>query len=74
MSRESKFLRKRERFDITLPMLLDYYLTSKEVKGCSPKTDIALGSVLHRFIRFLEGLCWLVTPSENGATASSSCR
>lgn len=55
MSRKSEFLRKRERVDITLPMLLDYYLTSKKVRGCSPKTIIALRSVLQRFIRFLEG-------------------
>lgn len=55
MSRKSEFLRKRERVDITLPMLLDYYFTSKKVRGCSPKTIIALSSVLQRFIRFLEG-------------------
>jgi len=54
MSRKSEFLRKNERMEITLPTLLEYYTTSKKVAGCSPKTLIAIRSVLGRFIRFLQ--------------------
>lgn len=54
MSRKSEFLRKRERMEITLPTLLEYYVNSKKIKGCSPKTLIAIRSILERFIRFLE--------------------
>lgn len=54
MSRKSEFLRKRERMEITLPTLLEYYVNSKKIKGCSNKTLIAIRSILERFIRFLE--------------------
>jgi site-specific recombinase XerD len=54
MSRKSEFLRKNERMEITLSTLLEYYTTSKKVAGCSPKTLIAIRSVLGRFIRFLQ--------------------
>lgn len=52
MVRTSRGLRKRERMQITLPTLLEYYLTTKRLKGCSPKTMVAIRSVLERFIRF----------------------
>jgi site-specific recombinase XerD len=55
MSRKSETLRKRERMEIKLSTLLEYYLTSKRVKGCSNKTLIAIRNVLERFIRFQEG-------------------
>lgn len=54
MSRKSEQLRRQERMEILLLTLLDYYLTSKQLKGCSPKTIAAMRSVLSRFIRFLE--------------------
>lgn len=54
MSRKSEQLRRQERMEILLLTLLDYYLTSKQLKGCSPKTLAAMRSVLSRFIRFLE--------------------
>ncbi|MBI5031751.1 MAG: tyrosine-type recombinase/integrase [Chloroflexi bacterium] len=55
MSGKSEALRKRERMQIKISTLLDYYLTTKKVKGCSPKTIVAIRSVMERFIRFLEG-------------------
>lgn len=54
MSRKSEQLRRQERMEILLTTLQDYYLTSKKLKGCSPKTLTARQSVLSRFIRFLE--------------------
>ena len=54
MSRKSEFLRKHERMEITLLTLLEYYMTSKKIKGCSSKTLIAIQSIMGRFIRFLE--------------------
>lgn len=54
MSRKSEVLRKQERMQIKLPTLLEYYLTTKQVKGCSNKTIIAIRSVMERFIRFQE--------------------
>ncbi len=40
MSHISDFLRKKERVTITLPILLEYYITTKRLKGCSQKTLI----------------------------------
>ncbi len=54
MSHKSEQLRKRERMTITLSTLAEYYATSKQVAGCSPKTLVALRSNLGRFLRFLE--------------------
>ena len=54
MAHKSELLRKKERMSITLPTLIEYYATSKQVAGCSPKTLIALRSNLGRFQRFLE--------------------
>jgi site-specific recombinase XerD len=54
MSRKSEFLRKHERMEITLSTLLEYYNTSKKVKGCSNKTLIGIRSVVERFMRFLQ--------------------
>jgi integrase/recombinase XerD len=54
MSHKSEQLRKKERMSIKLPTLIEYYATSKQVAGCSPKTLIAIRSNLGRFVRFLE--------------------
>ncbi len=54
MSRKSDQLRRQERIEILLTTLLDYYLTSKKLKGCSPKTLISMQSILNRFVRFLQ--------------------
>jgi hypothetical protein len=54
MSSLSEFLRKHERMEVTLLTLLEYYVTSKKIKGCSSKTLIAIQSIMGRFIRFLE--------------------
>ncbi len=40
--------------EILLTTLLDYYLTSKKLKGCSPKTLISMQSILNRFVHFLQ--------------------
>ena len=82
MSRKSEFLRKNERMEITLPTLLEYYTTSKKVAGCSPKTLIAIRSVLGRFIRFLQsrdhgssqnsGVSQRVTHVQRGLAGESS--
>src|SRR5512142_3291603 len=55
MSRKSEFLSKHERRKITLFTMLDYYITSKNLKGCYNKTLIAIRSIMERFIRFLQG-------------------
>ena len=54
MSRRSEILRKRERMEITLSILLEHYVTSKKIRGCSNKTLIAVRSIMGRFIRFLQ--------------------
>lgn len=54
MSHRSDLLRKKERMEITLPTLVEYYATSRQLKGCSPKTLVATRSNLGKFIRFLE--------------------
>src|SRR5581483_7761897 len=53
MSHRSELLRKKERMEITLSTLIDYYVTSKQVKGCSKKTLIGMSSNLGRFVRYL---------------------
>ncbi len=50
MSRRTEVLLKRERMDVTLPILIDYYVTSKQVKGCSHQTLVNLRSSLNKFI------------------------
>lgn len=54
MSRRTQVLLKRERMNITLSMLVEYYATSKQVKGCSKKTLVGIRSNLGKFIHFLE--------------------
>ncbi|MBI4785845.1 MAG: tyrosine-type recombinase/integrase [Chloroflexi bacterium] len=54
MSRRSEDLRKKERMEITLSHLVEYYATAKQVKGCSKKTLIGIKSNLGKFIKFLE--------------------
>lgn len=53
MSHISDQLRKKERMEITLPTLIDYYITTKQVKGCSKKTLLGLKSNLGKFVRYL---------------------
>lgn len=53
MSHISDQLRKRERMQITLPTLIEYYVTTKQVKGCSKKTLLGLNSNLGKFVRYL---------------------
>lgn len=53
MSHKSELLRKKERMEITLPTLIEYYITSKQVKGCSKKTLIGFSSNLGKFVRYL---------------------
>lgn len=55
MSRKTEGLLKRERMEVTLPILVEYYATSKQVKGCSKKTLLGIRSNLAKFLRFLEG-------------------
>ena len=64
MSHKSEQLRKKERMSIKLPTLIEYYATSKQVAGCSPKTLIAIRSNLGRFARFLEQRDHSLTLSE----------
>ncbi len=54
MSRRTQVLLKKERMEITLPTLIDYYATAKQVKGCSKKTLVGVKSNLGKFLRFLE--------------------
>jgi site-specific recombinase XerD len=54
MSHRTEVLLKKERMEVTLPILVEYYATSKQVKGCSKKTLIGIRSNLNKFIRFLE--------------------
>lgn len=53
MSRKSEQLQKKERMEITLPTLIEYYVMSKQVKGCSKKTLIGFRSNLGKFINYL---------------------
>ncbi len=53
MSHISEQLRKKERMQITLPTLIEYYVATKQVKGCSKKTLLGLNSNLGKFVRFL---------------------
>ncbi len=54
MSHRTQVLLKKERMQVTLPILVEYYATSKQVKGCSPKTLVGIRSNLNKFIKFLE--------------------
>lgn len=54
MNRKSDQLRRQERKEILLTTLMDYDLTSKKLKACSPKTLTTMQSVLSRFIRFVQ--------------------
>lgn len=47
------FLRKKERMEIALTTLIEYYATSRQIKGCSSKTVIGIRSNLGKFIAFL---------------------
>jgi site-specific recombinase XerD len=54
MSKKSERLIRKERMEITLPILIDYYLNTKKIKGCSPKTLLNTKSNLGKFVRYLE--------------------
>ncbi len=54
MSRRTQVLLKKERMEVTLPILIDYYATSKQVKGCSKKSLVTIRSNLGKFVKFLE--------------------
>lgn len=54
MSHKSERLRKQERMEITIPTLVEYYITSKRVRGCSKKTLIGFTSNFGRFVRHLK--------------------
>lgn len=54
MSRKNQVLLKKERREITLPTLVEYYTTAKQVKGCSKKTLTGIKSNLGKFITFLK--------------------
>jgi site-specific recombinase XerD len=53
MTHKSEQLRKKERMEVTLPTLIEYYVTSKQVKGCSKKTLLGFRSNLGKFIKYL---------------------
>lgn len=55
MSAKSATLRKRERMEVLLPTLVDYYASAKQVKGCSKTILVVTRSHLGKFIKFLEG-------------------
>ncbi len=54
MSTKSATLIRRERMEITIPILIDYYLTTKKLKGCSAKTLLNTRSNLDKFVRYLQ--------------------
>ncbi len=54
MSHRTRVLLEQERMDVTLSILVEYYATSKQVKGCSKKTLVGIRSNLNKFLRFLE--------------------
>jgi hypothetical protein len=54
MSRRTEGLLKREKMEVTLSILIEYYSTSKQVKGRSKKTHIGIRNNLGKFVRFLE--------------------
>ncbi len=41
--------------EITLPILVEYYAATWQIKGCSSKTLIGMRSNLAKFIHFLQG-------------------
>jgi site-specific recombinase XerD len=53
MSNRTKVLLRKEQMEVTLPILVEYYVTSRQVKGCSKKTLICLRSNINKFIRYL---------------------
>jgi hypothetical protein len=53
MSNRTKILLRKEQMEVTLPILVEYYVTSRQVKGCSKKTLICLRSNMNMFIRYL---------------------
>lgn len=55
MSHKSERLRKKERMEIKLPLLVEYYASAQQVKGCSKKTLKCTRSNLGKFISFLQG-------------------
>jgi len=54
MSLRTEGLLKRERIEVTLENLVEYYATSNQVKGCSKKTSTGIRSNLRNFIHFFE--------------------
>lgn len=54
MSNRTRVLLKKECMEITLPVLIDYYVMSKQVAGCSAKTLIGFRTNLGKFIRYLQ--------------------
>lgn len=40
--------------EVTLPVLIEHYVTAKKVAGCSKKTLVDLRSNLQKFVRFLQ--------------------
>jgi site-specific recombinase XerD len=54
MRKKSERLIRKERMEITLPILIEYYLNTKKIKGCSPKTLLNTKSNLTKFVRYLE--------------------
>jgi site-specific recombinase XerD len=53
MSNRTKVLLRKEQMEVTLPILMEYYVTSKQVKGCSKKTLLGLRYNLGKFMHFL---------------------
>ncbi len=54
MSHKSEQLRKKEKMEVTLPTLIEYYVTSKQVKGHSKKTLVGFRSNLGKFVHYLQ--------------------
>lgn len=54
MSNITKVLLRKEQMEVTLPILIEYYATSRKVKGCSKKSLVAIRSNLGKFVKFLE--------------------
>lgn len=54
MTNRTQVLLRKEQMEVTLPILVEYYATSKQVKGCSKKTLLGLRHNLGKFIHFLQ--------------------
>jgi integrase/recombinase XerD len=54
MSHRTEVLLKKERMEVTLPILVEYYATSRQVKGCSKKTLVGIRSNLGKFVHYLQ--------------------